>query len=270
MEKRKLLLVIISVGIFLVVAVGASIFVFAPKTGDGQRISGPAEKPIAAGSEAAGLPQNTPASVDASEWVKNPQAVQGLQPPPQGVATTRGDVIIIYGDIESETKTLVGDTADVQRQNMDGNGNLVIEVPRPATPTIPKETSSSISPTGQSKSTGPTAAATATVPAKPAVAPKPAAAPKPAQKTVQTKMYDDYWIQTGSFSAKERADGARTSLGAKGIKSIMEIKDLEGKTYYRVRVGPYTSKNEADYWLSLVKNIDGFDKSYVSMVKNRR
>jgi DedD protein len=32
---------------------------------------------------------------------------------------------------------------------------------------------------------------------------------------------------------------------------------------YRVRIGPYTSQNEADYWLAMVKSIDGFEKSQV-------
>ena len=59
-------------------------------------------------------------------------------------------------------------------------------------------------------------------------------------------------------------------LNAKGIASLVETKDLSGKTYFRVRVGPYTSKTEADYWLSLVKTIEGFDNSYVSQLKTKR
>jgi DedD protein len=30
-----------------------------------------------------------------------------------------------------------------------------------------------------------------------------------------------------------------------------------------VRVGPYTSQNEADYWLALIKSIDGFGESQI-------
>jgi DedD protein len=60
-----------------------------------------------------------------------------------------------------------------------------------------------------------------------------------------------------------RAQGARETLAAKGITSIIENRDVNGTTFFRVRVGPYTSKNEADYWLALIKNINGFENSQV-------
>ncbi|OHE64222.1 MAG: hypothetical protein A2001_00090 [Treponema sp. GWC1_61_84] len=81
---------------------------------------------------------------------------------------------------------------------------------------------------------------------------------------------DEFWVQTGSFSAKVRADDASVQLKTKGITSLVETKDVNGKTFYRVRLGPYSSKNEADYWLALVKTVDGFGESYVSMTKAKR
>jgi DedD protein len=60
-----------------------------------------------------------------------------------------------------------------------------------------------------------------------------------------------------------RAQGARETLAARGITSIIENRDMNGTIYFRVRVGPYTSKNEADYWLSLIKTINGFENSQV-------
>jgi DedD protein len=38
---------------------------------------------------------------------------------------------------------------------------------------------------------------------------------------------------------------------------------VDGQTWYRVRVGPYTSENEAGYWLALVRAINGFDQSQI-------
>jgi DedD protein len=52
-------------------------------------------------------------------------------------------------------------------------------------------------------------------------------------------------------------------LAAKGITSLIENRDVEGKTFFRVRVGPYTSQNEADYWRELIKSIGGFEESQV-------
>jgi DedD protein len=103
--------------------------------------------------------------------------------------------------------------------------------------------------------------------AKPAAAPaaKTAPAPKPAvtAKPAASKPQQDYWVQTGAFSAKIRAEGAKESLADKGITSIIDDREVDGKTWYRVRVGPYTSETEARYWLALVQSIEGFDGSQV-------
>jgi DedD protein len=77
------------------------------------------------------------------------------------------------------------------------------------------------------------------------------------------RSQQDYWIQTGAFSALVRAEGAKETLAAKGLSSIIDDREVDGQTWYRVRVGPYTSENEANYWLSLVRAIDGFDQSQV-------
>jgi DedD protein len=98
--------------------------------------------------------------------------------------------------------------------------------------------------------------------AKPAAA-KPAVAAKPAAATVQSKARSDYWVQTGAFSTQVRAEGVKETLAAKGITSIIENRAVDGKTWYRVRVGPYTSETEANYWLALVRSIDGFADSQV-------
>jgi DedD protein len=91
--------------------------------------------------------------------------------------------------------------------------------------------------------------------AEPPAASRPAAvtaAPQP-----QTRVYDAYWVQTGSFPTRIQADKAKDILASKGLTAIIENGDVKGQTWYRVRVGPYTSQNEADYWLSLIKAING-------------
>ena len=128
-------------------------------------------------------------------------------------------------------------------------------------------------------------AATATPPAQPTAAAKPAAPPtqpatakpaasaKPAEQTpapAQTKTYTDYWVQTGAFSAKANADGVKETLAARGITSIIENRNVNGKTLYQVRVGPYTSENEAKYWLALVQSIDGFSESQIRQTSSVR
>ncbi|MCL2094052.1 MAG: SPOR domain-containing protein [Treponema sp.] len=70
-------------------------------------------------------------------------------------------------------------------------------------------------------------------------------------------------MQTGSFSSIARAEGAKASLADRGITSIIENREVDGRPFFRVRVGPYTSQNEADYWLNLIQEISGFEDSQV-------
>jgi DedD protein len=84
-----------------------------------------------------------------------------------------------------------------------------------------------------------------------------------AARTTPSRVQNDYWIQTGAFSALVRAEGVKETLASKGLSSIIDDRDVEGQTWYRVRIGPYTSENEANYWLALVKAIDGFSESQV-------
>jgi len=106
-------------------------------------------------------------------------------------------------------------------------------------------------------------AAAKPVAAKPAD--KPVADKSAAEKPKSSKTYDssNFWIQTGAFTSIKYAEGAKDHLESRGIKSIIEDPVINGKTWYRVRVGPYTTRDEANYWLALVKSIDGFAASQV-------
>jgi DedD protein len=77
----------------------------------------------------------------------------------------------------------------------------------------------------------------------------------------------DYWIQTGAFSALVRAEDAKENLASKGLSSIIDNREVDGQIWYRVRIGPYTSENEANYWLPLVRAINGFGESQVRSVQ---
>jgi DedD protein len=72
-----------------------------------------------------------------------------------------------------------------------------------------------------------------------------------------------WWVQTNSYSNKSFADRSKELLAGKGIASVITNAVVGGKTYYRVRVGPYTSRSEADYWLSLIKTIEGMENSQI-------
>jgi DedD protein len=105
-----------------------------------------------------------------------------------------------------------------------------------------------------------TASNTSGAATKPATA-SPAAAR--ASASPRPRSQEDYWIQTGAFSALVGAENAKEILASKGLGSIIDDREVNGQTWYRVRVGPYTSENEANYWLALVRAIEGFGGSQV-------
>ena len=138
------------------------------------------------------------------------------------------------------------DTASPIIINNNGEtSGTVISVPKPSAAAVPDVKPAAPKPAAQT-------------PAKPQEKPQEvqqAAAPK--------KMHRDFWVQAGSFSTRERADGVKVTLDTKGISAIVTNQEINGNTYYRVRIGPYTSQNEADYWLAMVKSIDGFQDSQI-------
>jgi DedD protein len=84
-----------------------------------------------------------------------------------------------------------------------------------------------------------------------------------AVSTSAKKTYESYWVQAGAFSTQIRAEDVKETLKTKGLTAVIETHTVQGKDFYRVRVGPYTSQHEADYWLALIKGINGFEESQI-------
>jgi len=233
MEKKKLLLVAVSVGVVLLIILIIPLLIISPK------------KDFGASWEQSAVIE-PPNMTQGWESVKEPEPVveAAVVPPPKAV----------------------------EQSNV-----TTITVPAPRSVAVPDAV---LSPARQAPKARPVAEAPkevkpqATVAAKPAVE-KPVAEAKPpvakasdksvSDKPKTAKTYDSskYWIQTGAFSTITHAEGAKDYLEARGIKSIIEDPVINGKTWYRVRVGPYTTRDEANYWLALVKAIDGFAASQV-------
>jgi len=72
-----------------------------------------------------------------------------------------------------------------------------------------------------------------------------------------------YWIQVGSYNDLIKAEDVRDYLLTKDISSEIQTKSVDGKTYYRVRIGAFQSKGEADRFLEPIKNMKNFEESYV-------
>jgi DedD protein len=203
--------------------------------------------------------------------VRNSGNYQALQVPPSSASAVQENRFYINSDS--------GQPVLIERQEGEKDTRVVINVPRPQTAAVPNASPASRSspaPAGRTEPVNRPADKTvasgaaklpsartvvAASPARTATAAAPRKTTAPAVRAVPQQQsrggYDAYWVQTGSFPTKNQADKAKEILGAKGLTAVIENGEVKGETWYRVRIGPYTSQNEADYWLSLVRSING-------------
>jgi DedD protein len=228
MEKKKLLIVAVSVGVVLLIIIGIPLLMITPR----QNIASTAvvERDWVTTVEPIGR------SLSSSPLFTEPQDYTSPVQPNEIVSPQPVEAPHITLTVPVPQTAAVPDTPPAQTQKPSA-----VNLSQPAKP-------APIKPVASAK------------PATPAPAAKPAVV-RPASDS--SRANNNYWVQTGAFSTKVRAEGAKESLASKGITSIIDNRDIDGKTWYRVRVGPYMSENEAKYWLALVKSIDGFTDSQI-------
>ncbi len=90
---------------------------------------------------------------------------------------------------------------------------------------------------------------------------------KPAPKEVRVT---EYWIQTGSYQSRSRAELVAGKLSEQGLPGRITTRDLGGTAYFRVRIGPYLDRGEAEKFLNWIKSLEGFESSYISQLASRR
>jgi DedD protein len=233
MEKKKLLLVAVAVGVVLLIIIGIPLMMIAPRQRD-----------------AAPLQSSLP-NIE-RDWATTVE--------PAGLQRTQASPVVEPSAYES-----------TYSEPVEAPHITTLTVPVPETAAVPNTPVAQARKPSTVKLTVDQSAAPANPPAvkSVAVAVKSTPAPKPPAKAAvnSAKTHNNYWVQTGAFSTKIRAEGAKESLASKGIASIIDNRDIDGKTWYRVRVGPYISETEANYWLALVKSIDGFAESQIRLTQ---
>jgi len=241
-EMKKLLLVSVSVGVFLLVTITVALVVLTPKT-QTQETAFSSSVPYSQTKSIPNIMSNIPEQADtpiaaANEEGERPEAI---------IAADRND-----------------------------GTRLTIQVPVPLySSAIPEEAQIPAASLPASGAARTTPAPAQTSPAKTAAAaPRSAATAESASKPSDTasraaltaRTINDFWIQTGAYPSMVGAEDVREALainGLVGIVSIFDNQERDGRTWYRVRLGPYTSEREARHWLAIVKTIEGFDKSEV-------
>ena len=239
MEKKKLLLVAVSVGVVLMIIIAIPLFFISPRQAPSPLLPAAVHEPF----QPVEIIPQPPVEIEPQELAQIIEEPVFAPPVVRPTETPRVNTITVpapqtaavprASDIPVRTTTAKPVQRPVQTQSAARPVETVSAAPNPPAATSVVPTAAPVAPTS-----------------RPAVA-------------GTGKTYNDYWIQTGAFSTKVSAEREKESLEGKGISSIITNSDINGKTWYRVRVGPYTTENEAKYWLALVKSIDGFAQSQI-------
>lgn len=286
MEQKRTLWIIAAVGVFLLVVLGAALMLYAPAAKPAQSVAssrgmdnGTASNgwiSLAPSAPSQGKPYDYDANEDAYNFEGEASETMGTE--------FRTDEVNIYAEtanVYSETTNMNGlgknPQTVINTTTIDLNGsstpNVAVKsepVP-PAAVTKPAEKAVAKAPAQvkpvETKAVAKAPAKTVTqkaTPVKQTVAAK-------TTSTVQSKpAITQYWIQVTALTSRKSADAAREVLGQNQITAdVFTYTDAKNQLFYRVRVGPYTTKSEAEYWRTKIAKIDNFKStaSYVTSTK---
>lgn len=258
MEQQKVLWIIFSVALFMLIVVGVGFIWFFPQDG------GLAQAASAGGKgEGDSAEKSSEKEFDPIEWVKTSGEYPDLRPSEdeKEEAEEEGeDFVIVYGE-DKETGISPSAEADKGKE-----GGKLPEYDESGEKDTGKDAAASGKTSGgESPTREPTVhRKESTKESKESTA----AAKKEAPKKEITVR--EYWIQAGSYKSKNRAADVKTKLAERGVESRLTSREIDGTTYFRVRIGPYQEEAEAEKFLAWIKDVRGFESSYVSMVYAKR
>ena len=251
MENRNIMLVIASIAFLFVIVVGVGLWLFWPKD------------TTLEGTAAASADTLFDKNFDSFEYYRGREELPGLTEEPQkpeeeaaidkaeeetaAEKTSEEDITIAFGEAEK----LPGDKVIIEPKD-------VSILPKEAVPSdkSPASVKTPVKTTVPEKAVSkPTAAAS-----------KPTAPERITEKKPATITKKEYEIQVGSYKTRNYAERINDQLKKLGFPGLIRTRDIGGATYYRVRLGPYSNENEAQKFLSWIKDIDGFGESYISQV----
>ena len=244
MEQQKLLWTILSVGILVLILLGAGMFFFLPSDSTGLAQNGKTTEWSKAATPA---PAQTPAPAAPSkpEVKKTPvQTAQTQTPAPK-----------------PEVKKTPVQTTPAPAQTQAPKAT-----PAPATKPAQTTTAPKATPAPQTKP----ATTTTQQAAKPAQTQAQTQAAKPAQTqtakpaATATAAKGSYWVQVGSYATTDAAEKTKKDLAAKGYTSSIQSITANGKTYHRVKIGPYSSRADVDTLLPKIKALPGMGDSFIT------
>jgi cell division protein FtsN len=236
MEQQKVLIIIISAALFVAAVLGVGLALFYP--------------------DSAGTATAEAREFDPIEYAREPEEPQEEE-----------SVFLYGGEEEEETEERV-----------------IVLTEEPAEVKEPGEEPSETGAEDEPEVTGRPARETAVPeePEPPVATPQPEPAPprrpEPREPSTATAGYErapdpeprrirvtEHWIQLISSPNKERVDLVRERLREEfSLGARVTTTEVNGATYYRIRLGPYDDRAEAEKFLSWIREVEGFGEAYIS------
>lgn len=274
MEQKRTLWIVAAVGVFLLVVLGAALILYTPQSKQATIANSRVTNNSTASNGWISLAPSAPlqTSTNPDEKVDEESSVLSDKEIPNPAKTElRAEEVNIYAEnanVYSEKTEMnkLGENATVKAETSEKPTTIVLTEPEK---------------TAESKTAKPEVSKPrSNVAVKNSVSEKQKAPAKPehkntvkAAKTEQNKSVSakpslkepeivQYWVQVTALTSRKSADEARNKLGENQITAdVFTYTDNKKQLFYRVRVGPYTTKSEAEYWRTKISKIDSFQNS---------
>lgn len=274
MEQKRTLWIVAAVGVFLLVVLGAALILYTPQSKQATIANSRVTNSSTASNGWISLAPSAPpqTSTNPDEKADEESSVLSDKEIPNPAKTElRAEEVNIYAEnanVYSEKTELnkLGENATVKAETYEKPTTIVLTEPEK---------------TAEAKTSKPEVSKTrSNVAVKNSVSEKQKAPAKPEHKntaktakTEQNKSVSakpsvkepeivQYWVQVSALTSRKSADEARNKLGENQITAdVFTYTDNKKRLFYRVRVGPYTTKSEAEYWRTKISKIDSFQNS---------
>lgn len=274
MEQKRTLWIVAAVGVFLLVVLGAALILYTPQSKQATIANSRVTNSSTASNGWISLAPSAPLqnSTNTDEKVEEESSVLSDKEIPNPAKTElRTEEVNIYAEnanVYSEKTELnkLGENATVKAETSEKPTTIVLTEPEK---------------TAEAKTSKPEVSKPrSNVAVKNSVSEKQKAPAKPEHKntaktakTEQNKSVSakpsvkepeivQYWVQVTALTSRKSADEARNKLGENQITAdVFTYTDNKKQLFYRVRVGPYTTKSEAEYWRTKISKIDSFQNS---------
>lgn len=247
MEQHKVLLIIVSVTIALAAVVGVGLWLFYPRDAAPEDVA------------VAGTPEDGGFQWEPLDYLQGRGDVPGLDQADGGVSGGEPDEFeVTYGvaaDAQepraAEPRTLIS------TQPVTGGAAEPPRVSEPAPePAVSVQQPAAVAPRESApRATGEVAAGPT---AAPSAAPATPSATAPASAAAEELSDRAYWVQAISSPNRDTVEQAQRTLREHQLGSRILTKVINDRTYYRLRIGPFSVRAEAEKFLGWVQAIDDF------------